>query len=80
MIKPLGKNILLKKEKEEQKTSTLIIPGQEHKEKLIISSIGKDANLKVGNEVITNGRGQIIDYNGDKFLIVNEDDIIAIIE
>ncbi|TVR03945.1 MAG: co-chaperone GroES [Spirochaetaceae bacterium] len=83
-ISPLGDRVLLKTEKEEEKTkSGLFIPetAQEKTQTAVVVAIGDDKDVikvKVGDKVMYDKyAGTIIKIDGVEHLIVKMDDIIA---
>lgn len=87
-IKPIGKRILVKLVKEEEKTAGgIILPGAVDKEKPSIGNViavGNDKELseiKVGQKVIySKNSGTEIKDNDEKYLILNIEDVLAIVE
>lgn len=87
-IKPIGKRILVKLVKEEEKTASgIILPGASDKEKPSIGNViavGNDKELseiKVGQKVIySKYTGTEIKDNDEKYLILNIEDVLAIVE
>lgn len=87
-IKPIGKRILVKLVKEEEKTASgIILPGASDKEKPSIGNViavGSDkelAEIKVGQKVIySKYAGTEIKDNDEKYLILNIEDVLAIVE
>ncbi len=94
MIKPLGDRVLLKMVEAEETTKSGIILSSGSQEKPQIAEIievgpgEKDENGKVipmhvkkGDKVITNKyAGTEIKYEGVDYIIVKQDDILAIVE
>lgn len=86
MLKPLHKNVILKKEEEEKKTASGIILTEASKDKSSIASvvaIGKDADVKIKE----NDRVVYKEYSGTKvkldnveYIIIEDEDILAVIE
>ena len=83
-ISPLGDRVLLKTEKEEEKTkSGLFIPetAQEKTQTAVVVAIGDDKDVikvKVGDKVMYDKyAGTNIKIDGVEHLIVKMDDIIA---
>jgi len=84
---PVGSRVLLKPIKGESKTkSGLYLPKQEDKKEGIVESVGtlKDSvkiPLEKGNHVMYGGySNEEIEFNGEKFIMVDFKDIIAKIE
>jgi chaperonin GroES len=95
MIKPLGERVVVRREKEETKTSTGIILGEANKEKSRIATVvalgtgrildnGKTVpfNVSVGDRVfLSNYAGDNeVTYEEDELLIVDQSQILAVIE
>jgi chaperonin GroES len=95
MIKPLGERVVVRREKEETKTSTGIILGETNKEKSRIATVvalgtgrildnGKTVpfNVSVGDRVfLSNYAGDNeVTYEEDELLIVDQSQILAVIE
>ena len=86
-IQPLGDRVLLKTEKEEEKTkSGLYIPetAQEKTQSGVVVAIGDDKDVikvKTGDKVMYDKyAGTTIKIDGVDHLIVKMDDIIAIVK
>lgn len=87
-IKPIGDRVLLKPVEVEEKTAGgIILPESSHKEKpnmgevLEIGNGEKLEGIKVGQKVIyTKYAGSEIKTDDEKFLIMNVEDILAIVE
>ncbi|TSA51565.1 co-chaperone GroES [archaeon] len=87
-IKPLGKRILAKKiEQEERKTAGgIVLPESAKSDKVVhakVLELGTDEKFTVekGNEIIvSNFAGTEIEVDDEKFLLVKETDILAVIE
>ncbi len=86
-IQPLGDRVLLKTEKEEEKTkSGLYIPetAQEKTQSGVVVAIGDDKDVikvKTGDKVMYDKyAGTSIKIDADEHLIVKMDDIIAIVK
>lgn len=86
MLKPLYKNVVLKKEEQEQKTASGIILSTETKE---LPSIGKvvavgpecKANLKEGDRVVFKQySGTKVTLDDEEYTVIDEEDILAAIE
>lgn len=93
MIKPLGSRVLLKMKEGEETTKSGIILSSGAQEKPQIAEVievgpgekieGKlqEMNIKKGDNVIVSKySGTEVKYNGDEFIIVKQDDILAIVE
>lgn len=86
MLKPLNKNVILQKEKEEKKTASGIILTENAKEIPSVAkvvAVGKESNLDIseGSQVVYK------EYSGTKvkidqceYLIIEDKDILAVIE
>ncbi len=87
-IKPLGKRVLIKPVKEEEKTSGgIYIPetAKEKKKQGIVVELGnieeKELPIKKGDTVLYTGySSEEMEINGEKYLILESKDIIAKIE
>lgn len=85
MLKPLHKNVILKKEEEEKKTASGIILTETAKSKpsvAVVVAIGNDAdvNIKENDKVVYK------EYSGTKvtldeveYIIIEDEDILAVI-
>ena len=93
MLKPLGDRALVKMQEAEETTQSGIILSSGSKEKPQIAEViavgpgrkedGKDVPMQVkkGDKVVINKyAGTEIKYEGEDYIIVKEDDIIAIAE
>lgn len=95
MIKPLGEKVVVRREKEEPKTSTGIILGEVNKEKSRIATVvalgtgrvldnGKTApfNVKVGDKVFLSNytSDNELTFLDEDLTIVDQSQILAIIE
>ena len=93
MIKPLGSRLLIKMKEGEEKTKSGIILSGAAQEKPQIAEIievgpgemvdGKlePMNIKKGDNVIVSKySGTEIKYEGEEYIIVKQDDILAIVE
>ena len=93
MIKPLGSRVLIKMKEGEETTKSGIILSSGAQEKPQIAEVievgpgekveGKlqEMNIKKGDNVIVSKySGTEIKYNGEEFIIVKQDDILAIVE
>lgn len=87
-IKPVGKRVLIKPVKEEEKTKGgIFIPeaAKEKKKQGIVIEIGnideKELSLKKGNMILYTGYSfEELEIDGEKYLIIDSKDIIAKIE
>ncbi|QNE67032.1 co-chaperone GroES [Fusobacterium hwasookii] len=88
-IKPIGERVLLKPIKKEEKTKSGILlssksSNTDTKNEAEVVALGKGEKLegiKVGDKVIFNKfSGNEIEDGAIKYLIVNADDILAVIE
>ena len=93
MIKPLADRVLLKMEEEEEKTKSGIILSTSAKEKPQTAKVievgpgekidGKleEMYVKKGDRVIINTySGSDVKYEGEEYLVIRENDIIAVID
>ena len=87
-IKPLGKRVLIKPVKEEEKTNGgIFIPetAKEKKKQGIVIEVGtvedKDFPVKKGDVVLYTGySSEELEVDGEKYLILESKDVIAKIE
>lgn len=87
-IKPIGERVLVKLVKVEEKTASgIILPGAGDKEKPNIAEViavgtGKKlSEIKVGEKVVySKFSGTEIKDGEDKYLILNIEDVLAVIE
>ena len=87
-IKPLGKRVLIKPVKEEEKTKGgIFIPetAKEKKKQGIIIEVGtvedKDFPVKKGDVILYTGySSEELEVDGEKYLILESKDVIAKIE
>ena len=95
MIKPLGNRVLIKmKECEEKTKSGIILSGsaQEKPQIAEVIEVGPGELVKEGNErskmevkkgdniIISEYAGTKVKYEGQEYIIVKQDDILAIVE
>ena len=93
MIKPLGSRVLIKMEEKEETTKSGIILASAAQEKPQIAEVievgpgekvdGKleEMNVKKGDNVIVSKyAGTEVKYEGIEYMIVKQDDILAIVE
>ena len=95
MIKPLGNRVLIKmKEGEEKTKSGIILSGsaQEKPQIAEVIEVGPGELLKESNErskmevkkgdniIISEYAGTKVKYEGQEYIIVKQDDILAIVE
>ncbi len=93
MIKPLGSRVLIKmKEKEETTKSGIILAGasQEKPQIAEVIAVGpgekidgklEEMNVKKGDNVIVSKySGTEVKYEGEEYIIVKQDDILAIVD
>ena len=93
MIKPLGSRVLIKMKEGEETTKSGIILASGAKEKPQIAEVievgpgetvdGKmeEMNVKKGDSIIVSKySGTEVKYEGEEYLIVKQDDILAIVE
>ncbi len=85
-IIPLGERVLLKAEKSEEKTAGGIFIPQAAQEKTQIATVvavgdSEEIKVKVGDKVLHDKyAGTEIKDGGDDYLIVNAQDILAVIK
>ena len=93
MIKPLGSRVLIKMKEGEEKTKSGIILAGNAQEKPQIAEViavgpggivdGKEIKMyiKKGDKVITNKyTGTNVKYEGQDYIIVRQEDVLAIVE
>ena len=93
MIKPLNNNVVLKKEKKESKTASGIILSNEKEEPeyAIVVAVGDGKindkgqlvkpNLNVGDKVVYKSYSPTkVKFDNEEYLILDFEDILAIIE
>lgn len=93
MIKPLGSRVLIKMKEGKETTKSGIILASAAKEKPQIAEVievgpgekvdGKieEMNVKKGDSIIVSKySGTEVKYEGEEYLIVKQDDILAIVE
>lgn len=85
MLRPLNKNIILKKEKVENTTASGIVltSVEEEKNQAIVVALGPkcDEQLEAGMKVIYKEYSTTSFKDGeDEYLIISDEDILAIIE
>ena len=93
MLKPLGDRVILKMTEAEEKTKSGIILSSGSKEKPQVAEVievgpgldidGKEVKMvvKKGDKVVLNKyAGTEIKYEGEDYIIVRQDDILAIAE
>ena len=95
MIKPLGNRVLIKmKEGEEKTKSGIILSGsaQEKPQIAEVIEVGPGELVKEGNErskmevkkgdniIISEYAGTKVKYEGQEYIIIKQDDILAIVE
>lgn len=85
MLKPLNKNVILRKEKEESKTASGIIITPESKEVpnvATVLAVASDANkeLSVGLKVVYKEySGTMISLDDEDCIVIEDKDILAVI-
>lgn len=87
-IRPLGENVLIQPEKPEKRTATgLYLPetsSDERRQEGKVVAIGesKDIKVKRSQRVVFKryGSSEDVEIGGEKFVIVNYKDILAVIE
>ncbi|MEY8441712.1 co-chaperone GroES [Lactobacillaceae bacterium 24-114] len=94
MLKPLGDRVLLKAETEEEKTVGGIVLASNAKERPTtgtVVAVGAGRTLdngekvapavKEGDQVLFDKyAGNEVEYDGEKYLVVHEKDLVAIVE
>lgn len=93
MIKPLGDRVLIKMKENEETTKSGIILAGASKEKPQVAEVIEvgpgekvdgelqEMNVKKGHKVIVSKyAGTEVKYDGEEYLIVKQDDILAIVD
>ena len=86
MIRPLGKRVLARKENPETKTASGIILPEAAQEKTQIASVvaigpDKEIMVKPGDKIMYEKySGTSIKIDGDEYLVLQNENIIAIVE
>lgn len=85
MLKPLNKNIILKKEKAENKTASgIVLTGKEedtHNVAEVVSvSVDASIQLRAGMKVVYKDYAGTTITMEEEFIVVEEKDILAIVE
>ncbi len=93
MIKPLSDRVLIKMKESEEKTKSGIILANTAKEKPQIAEVievgpgkivdGKKEEMHVkkgDNIIVSQYAGTEVKYEGEEYLIVKQDDILAVVE
>ena len=94
MLKPLGDRVVLKVQKEEEQSIGGIVIASNAKEKpttgeVIAVGNGRildngqrvEPEVKVGQSVVFDMfAGSVVKYDGEEFLVIRENDIIAVID
>lgn len=93
MIKPLGSRVLIKMKEGEEKTKSGIILAEAAQEKPQIAEVievgpgeiidGKSETMQVkkgDNIIISQYSGTKVKYEGTEYIIVKQEDILAIVE
>ncbi len=86
-IKPLGKNVLVKMKKQEQKTeSGIVLPETASDERPQIGEVkavgeSEKIKVKVGDDIIfAKYSGTEVKIDKDEYLILKSEDILAVVE
>ena len=86
-LKPIGERVIVKPIKGEEKTkSGIYLPKSEDKKEGIVEAVGsfkdgKELPLKKGDHIMYSGYSQEeIEFNGEKYLIIEFKDVIAKLE
>ena len=75
MIKPLGSRVLIKMKEKEETEVIAVGPGEKIDGKL------EEMNVKKGDNVIVSKySGTEVKYEGEEYIIVKQDDILAIVD
>lgn len=93
MLKPLGDRVVLKAEDEEQTVGGIVLASNAKNKpttgKVVAVGPGKaldngqvrELSVKEGDKVLFDKyAGSEVEYNGEKFLVVHENDLVAIVD
>ena len=90
MIKPLFDNVLLKKvETEKATTSGIILASKEATSNIgIVVALGEscllsadnEGELSAGSKVVFSDKYKKVDFEGQEYYLVNEEEVLAVIE
>ena len=90
MIKPLFDNVLLKKiEVEKATTSGIVLASKEDTSNIgIVVALGEscllsadnEGELSAGSKVVFSDKYKKVDFEGQEYYLVNEEEVLAIIE
>ena len=90
MIKPLFDNVLLKKiEEEKATTSGIILASKEATSNIgIVVALGEscllsadnEGELSAGSKVVFSDKYKKVDFEGQEYYLVNEEEVLAVIE
>ncbi len=90
MIKPLFDNVLLKKiEEEKATTSGIILASKEATSNIgIVVALGEscllsadnEGELSAGSKVVFSDEYKKVDFEGQEYYLVNEEEVLAVIE
>jgi len=90
MIKPLFDNVLLKKiEVEKATTSGIVLASKEDTSNIgIVVALGEscllsannEGELSAGSKVVFSDKYKKVDFEGQEYYLVNEEEVLAVIE
>ena len=81
MLKPLGDRVILEVQKEEEQTVGGIVLASNAKEKPQTGKVLAVPSVKEGDTVVFDKyAGTEVSYEGEKYLVVRENDIVAVVE
>lgn len=90
MIKPLFNNVLLKKiEVEKATTSGIVLASKEDASNIgIVVALGEscllstdnEGELSAGSKVVFSDKYKKVDFEGQEYYLVNEEEVLAVIE
>ena len=90
MIKPLFDNVLLKKiEVEKATTSGIVLASKEDTSNIgIVVALGEscllstdnEGELSAGSKVVISDKYKKVDFEGQEYSLVNEEEVLAVIE
>ncbi|MCI8540524.1 MAG: co-chaperone GroES [Erysipelotrichaceae bacterium] len=86
MLRPLNKNVILKKDEEEKKTASGIILTESAKDKPSVATvvaIGKECEAKIKEQdrvVYKEYSGTKVKMDEVEYIIIEDEDILAVVE
>ncbi len=84
MLRPLGKHILARRDKVEEKTSSGIFleSARKNEDRATVLAVGKDVTtLNVGERItFTTFAPNEVEFEEEKLILIQEEDVLAVIE